>query len=327
MTPQAIATSEAFQLPTLPELVSGLRQALADAGTGTTCEIIDRQPLAHASTFASEILTCTINGEEVRLLGKYGGVTARHTDHGSRGCVPYEAKVYQVLLPGLGVTAPRCFGASEDPTTGHRWLFLQYLDGSQQVQKLPEEEGVGAAAQWAGRFHAAGALAAAPSWVIRYDEPFYQGWVDRTLANAGEWRRQLPWLEPLCHRAMESLRALLHEPTLIHGEFYPRNILEQGGTIYPVDWESAAIGAGEIDLAALTEGWSNETVHACLQRYGRARWPQGTPAQAFERRFIAARLYNAFRWLGARPEWAAYPRARGRFNELRVAGQHAGLVA
>lgn len=324
MAQQAEVSQDALELPTLPELVSGLRQALA--GTGAACDVIDRQPLEHASTFASEILTCMINGRPVRILGKYGGMVAGHADHGSRGCVPYEAKVYQALLPALGVTAPRCLAAWAHPATGHGWLFLEYLEGSQQVQKLPEDDGMGAAAQWAGRFHAAGAMGTAPAWVIRYDEAFYRGWVDRTLAHAGEWRRQLPWLEPLCRRAMESLRVLLDEPTLIHGEFYPRNVLAQGGIIYPVDWESAAIGAGEIDLAALTEGWPDETVRACRARYCRARWPQGAPAEAFERRFAAARLYNAFRWLGARPEWAAYPRARGRFDELRAAGQRTGLV-
>ena len=60
-------------------------------------------------------------------------------------------------------------------------------------------------------------------------------------------------------RAVERLVRL--PSTLIHGEFYASNIVVQETTercrICPVDWETAAVGPGLIDLAALTSGaWS-----------------------------------------------------------------------
>jgi len=47
---------------------------------------------------------------------------------------------------------------------------------------------------------------------------------------------------------------LTSPPTLIHGEFYAKTVLVRRGKLFMVDWESAAIGPGEVDLAALTEG-------------------------------------------------------------------------
>ena len=66
----------------------------------------------------------------------------------------------------------------------------------------------------------------------------------------------------VCQRADEFIAQLLAAPrTMIHGEFYPGNILYEKGRICPVDWESAAIAAGELDLAALTEGWQPASCH------------------------------------------------------------------
>jgi hypothetical protein len=63
--------------------------------------------------------------------------------------------------------------------------------------------------------------------------------------------------------------------------------LDEHPAIYPVDWESAAVAAGEIDLAALTEGWPPGFVEQCELEYQRARWPEGPPT-GFERRLAAA---------------------------------------
>jgi thiamine kinase-like enzyme len=86
--------------------------------------------------------------------------------------------------------------------------------------------------------------------------------------------------------------------TVIHGEYYPKNILVRAQTeIVPVDWESAAIGPGEIDLASLIEGWPEDSRAACRRAYLGARWDGGCPDE-FERRLASARMYFALRWLG-----------------------------
>src|SRR5207248_4975347 len=136
-----------------------------------------------------------------------------------------------------------------------------------------------------------------PPFVRRYDLAYYAGWAERACDLAGPGRERLPWMHVLRQRASGWAAALLAAPlTVIHGEYYPHNVLVRGGEVYALDWESAAVGAGEIDLATLTEGWPVETVRQCEQAYRRARWPGGPPAD-FEQRLAAARLYLAFRWL------------------------------
>ncbi len=188
---------------------------------------------------------------------------------------------------------------------------------------------MGLAARWIGRFH--GAYEERLSHVLmpflnRYDAEYYLGWAHRTSLFAGHWHRRFPWLSTLCERFEEFVAPLLTPPpTVIHGEYYPKNVLFRGGTVYPVDWESAAVATGEIDLATLTEGWPAEIVRECELEYQRARWPEGSPAD-FERRLAAARLYLPFRWLGDRPDWTTHETALWRFEQLRSAGERLGLI-
>jgi aminoglycoside phosphotransferase (APT) family kinase protein len=185
------------------------------------------------------------------------------------------------------------------------------------------------AARWIGEFHRTGGrLVGSPSaaFMDTYDAEYYLGWAFRTPLLARALAPPPRWLEPLCDRAEELLAPLLSAPrTLIHGEYYPQNILFREGTVHPVDWESAAVAAGEIDLAALTEQWHPEIVRQCEAEYRRARWPGGAPA-GWERVLAAARLYLHFRWLGDSPVATAHPEARWRFEALRAAGEQAGVI-
>jgi aminoglycoside phosphotransferase (APT) family kinase protein len=160
----------------------------------------------------------------------------------------------------------------------------------------------------------------------RYDTAYYLGWVHRTWQFAGRLQQRFPWLGTLCAGA-EELAALLVEtpPCIIHGEYYPNNILCSDAAIYPVDWESAAIAAGEIDLVSLTDRWSRNIVRQCELEYQRVRWPHGSPA-TFAQKLAAARLYMHFRWLGDRPEWTTHKNYLWRFEQLRSAGEQLGLI-
>ena len=87
--------------------------------------------------------------------------------------------------------------------------------------------------------------------------------------------------------------------TLIHGEFYPRNILLDDGRVYPVDWETASIGPGALDLASLIEGWPKPVREDCERAYTKARWPSDVPAD-FTAELTAAHLYWQLVWLQRR---------------------------
>src|SRR5438477_579076 len=68
--------------------------------------------------------------------------------------------------------------------------------------------------------------------------------------------------------------------TIIHGEFYPSNILvtgsEQAPAIHPVDWEMSALAPGLMDLAALSAGWAEAEREALAATYWAAR-TRGVP--------------------------------------------------
>jgi thiamine kinase-like enzyme len=88
------------------------------------------------------------------------------------------------------------------------------------------------------------------------------------------------------------------------------------GVILPIDWESAAIGAPEIDLAfLLLEGWSADDRVRVLRRYAETRWSGAAPPD-FGARFDAAVMFTQFRWLGDRLEWTADRENQWRFKLL-----------
>ena len=318
-------------LPDLPTLTRGLTAVLRRCGSiGGPLAVVDRQ-LVDQGTFPKEVVTCRRRGgPELRLFCKYGGGHPEHHSHGHRGGVAYEAAVYCRVLKPARATAPRYYGTYTRKSAGETWLVLGYMDGSLRVTRTHEPGAMGLAAEWIGRFHARHERSlpgAARSLLRAYDADYYRGWARRTAAFAGPLHQEFGWLAPLCQRFDELAELLLAPPpTVIHGEYYPaNNILCSGGVIYPIDWESAAVAAGEIDLACLTEGWPPRVVRECERRYREARWPDGAPAD-FERRLGAARLYLAFRWLGEEPDETVDESNRWRFEDLRTVGERLGLI-
>jgi hypothetical protein len=318
-------------LPNLQTLTDGLASVLRSNGsTNNEATILRRHPNIYASSFPSEIVTCRVDdGSELRLFCKYAAGHS-HSGYGHRGGVAYETAVYRHLLQPSQATTPTFYGAYTDISTGATWLILEHLDKTLRVSHTPEPAAsMNLAARWIGRFHGTTKehFSYAPMpFLHRYDAEYYLGWVRRSSLFTGHWHERFPWLATLCERFEEIVVLLLAAPPAhIHGEYYTSNILFRNGIVYPVDWESAAIAAGEIDLASLTEGWPAEIVRQCQLEYQRARWPEGSPAD-FERTLAAARLYLHFRWLGDRPEWTAPDSHLWRFEELRSAGAQLGVI-
>jgi len=112
---------------------------------------------------------------------------------------------------------------------------------------------------------------------------------------------------------IEAAASLLtgHE-VIIHGEYTPHNVLLDGSTIYAIDWESAAIGPGEIDVASLTDLWPDDLVKPAIAAYLSERWGDDVDPGFYDRLAIA-RIYWVLRWLGNRAEVTANTRNRARF--------------
>jgi aminoglycoside phosphotransferase (APT) family kinase protein len=313
------------RLDTCPNSTA-LEEALATA-LGGPVTITGRERNLLTSTHPSEIATCRLaGGSIVRVLCKYETDRPAHLDGGQRGGVAYEAAIYRDLLQPNGVAAPRFLGTHEDPRTGAVWLFMEYLSQAMRVQKSRQPGMMEQAARWLGGFHRSFEGRVVPS-LHRHDAEYYRGWVRRVASVAEPLRDRFPWLHALCERFAEEVAPELAGPplTAIHGEFYPSNILTCGGPIMPIDWESAAIGPGEIDFASLTEGWPAPIAADCEREYCLARWPGGAPDD-FGRRVAAARMYWAVRWLGKPTAVVASDKYRRYFDYLYAAGRQLGLI-
>jgi hypothetical protein len=333
MRPSLISRTAALRalLPDQATLLEGLTSVLGGGGAARErVTIIEREPNCYASSHPSEIVTCRLgDGQELRALCKYEAAPS-HPSYGHRANVAYEAAVYRHVLQPLKLSAPRSYGSYRVSETGDRWLILEYVDGGVRADRgASARDALRLAARWVGRFHALNAahIARAPvSFLKVYDAAYYRQWAQRTLLLAGEPRRRYRWLAPLCERFVGSVDLLLAPPpTAIHGELTPKNTLIRGGAVYPVDWESAAVAAGEIDLAGLTDAWPPEIVRECELEYQRVRWPEGPPPE-FAATLAIARLYWNFRWLGDRPQWTGDRKGEARFERLRSIAERSGLL-
>lgn len=282
--------------------------------------VVRRDPSGRVSTFFNEVVTCRTEAGELRMLLKRGGAHADPT-YGHRGGVPYEAEIYRRVLEPLGLSTARLHAVETDPAGGDTTLWIDYLDDAQPLG-IAEPGALLLAARWIGEFHRRNEprVAELAGCVHRYDAEYYIGWAERTQRFASGCG--YAWLPALRRRWPDLARELLAPPlTVIHGEYYPGNILVRDRIICPVDWESAAIAAGEIDLASVTEGWPEEDRRVCQAEYRRWRQREDTVA-GFERRLAIAEMYLAFRWLGDRQEWVRTEDAEWRFGRLlRLAGQ------
>jgi hypothetical protein len=314
--------------PDVHTLTAGLTAALGGEGVPPyRVTVVGREPNPYASTFPSEIVTCRLgDGTKHRLLCKYGTGPDSGV-HGHKRGVPYEVGVYRHLLGPLRAGAPALYGAYAEGGAGRTWLICRYLGGSDLLHRKPAA--LKLAARWIARFHrqSAAHLRQAPlPFLYTYTAAYYLGWARRTFRFAEGLRGRFPWLSRICARFEEAVALLLTPPLpVIHGEYYPGNILLHKGRVYPVDWESAAVAAGEIDLASLTERWSEAAARCCETEYRRVRGP-GEVVGDFGRRVAAARLYLAFRWLGERPDWTNDDGEVWRFEQLRAAGECLGLL-
>jgi hypothetical protein len=305
------------------------------AGAGVA--ILERKPQERASTFPSEVVTFrTTDGREAVTWCKYSrgrGEPAWHRAHGHRGGLNYEANVYKQVIEPLQLPTVRLLGAA-GTKHGTAWIAVEYLADALLIKSDPDA--ITHAAEWIGEFHRRNetrVTAPALQFLTTYTAEYYRGWADRTLQFARRYLRDCRQVEYVCAAFDRAIADLLAAPlTIIHGEFYPSNVLWHRSMVYPVDWETAAIGAGEIDMACLTEHWPASVKVESEAAYMRARWPQGHERPEFNRRLRAASLYMLLRWTGTRKAWS-YEEARdyyvGRLNDeaRRLGNERAGPVA
>src|SRR5262245_38698115 len=329
-TPQSV-------LPDLPALTRRLTAGLnVPAGKGCALKVLKRTRPHFMSTFPNEIVTCQLPGSRKRRMFIKYGANRDHSAWGHRGDLAYEAAVYQHVLRPLLEFRPRLLGAHTEPPPGDTALFLEYADRCAPLNlaswdgHICKPKPMLQATRWLARFHAWNETrvnSPALTFLKRYDAPYYRGWARRTIEFARPLQSRFPWLRELARRGDAWFAPMLPAAaTVIHGEFIAKTVLVRGEQLFPLDWESAAIAPGEIDLAMLTDGagWPALLVRQCEDHYRRTRRPDGAAAE-FKRTLAAARMYVQFRWLGDRPEKTLREKTLWRYSHLRAAAKKLGL--
>lgn len=246
-----------------------------------------------------------------------------------------EIEVYRDVLAPRGLTSPECVAIEIDPDQGRYWLFLERADG-EILGQIGDPEAWRSSARWLAGLHAcfAGHTDALPSRLLVYGGEYYHRWIDRARRFA-RWpaavngsHRSFDWFAGRCQEALDWL---VDQPvTLLHGEYYPSNIvIERDGDalrVRPVDWEMAGVGSGLLDLAALCSGAWGEPERETLAAAYREALPAEVrpPAGALHEGLDRCRLLLAVQWLGWSDDWT--PPAEHAHDWLATALELAEMV-
>jgi thiamine kinase-like enzyme len=261
-------------------------------------DLIKRKPFDYRSTSPVEIISCRLSNEEIiYLFCKYSGSHTQYS-YGHRGGVEYETKIYKNILNKLTLSSARFYGICKEKNK-ENCLVIEYLKGSKLLKDAHAPKYFGKAAAWIGNLHRK-YESNHPRGVKVYDTDYYMIWLKEVETMLETLKKKYPWLPAVCRYFRDNIHLLAGSAqTFIHGEYYTKNILVKKGIVYPIDWESAAVGPGEIDLASLIEDWDEERKNIAVKKYKEARWPGGNfSGSEFEKRMLMVRIYFFLRWTG-----------------------------
>jgi aminoglycoside phosphotransferase (APT) family kinase protein len=288
---------------------------------------LERAPCPNGSSWCLEEITLELSdGSRIALVFK--NLAREATGSAASRVKPAfvtdparEPWVYENLLIDTIPGPPKLWAALTDLAAGRHWLFLERVNGAPLAQ-VGDRVAWCSAAAWLGRFHATAPVRRALRGpLLRHNQEYHRRWLARALsASQADVRRSDVARERLERlRALESAHARATEEalamglSLIHGEFYPSNVLiEQSGAsfaVHPVDWEMAALGPPVVDLAALVSGrWTTDDRVAMATAYREGTQSTGLHCSALDELLLsvaACRLLLAVQWIGWAADWSA----------------------
>ncbi len=256
----------------------------------------------------SELVSAHIPGAVIRGVSPLaGGVSADATlihiegptsslrtlvlrEHGDSHCGHEAVLEFQLLgrLHSLGVTVPKPLGfGGGNGTNQHPYVLLEYIEGSTDMPLSVAEVRITAAAEKLISIHAL-KTESLPKLPLRFD-PLPE--LLDFLPDDAEWE------ELRSNLLRMNSTAFAGTGVLLHGDYWPANIVWAGGKLVGViDWEDAAIGDPLSDVAS-----------ACLElRYIHGDWG----AQCFLNAYSTQRHVDPFGFA----LWQAYVAAAGNHN-------------
>jgi hypothetical protein len=282
---------------------------------------VRRRPSAYRSSFSIVELEVEVGDGSRRLLVAKDLSRSSHTSMGPWPKPEFlddplrEIETYRSVLAREKLGTPAFHGALVERERSRYWLLIEKVAGVElyQVGELDRWQTV---MRWLAAFHDHFAGRELPPSLLRYDRRFLSLWAERAERIAG--------VETDDYAEVADRLATL-QPTLVHGEFYPANILVAGDRVSPIDWEMAGLGPAVIDVAALTTGWGRAEQELLEETYLLAA--TGTPGrERFAQDVDCARIHLALRWLGWGRDWTPPPEhAHDWRAELANACERVGL--
>jgi aminoglycoside phosphotransferase (APT) family kinase protein len=262
-------------------MTTDLRTVLAPVYPGRRIRSIDWWPYLYATSFhLDEVVVEFEDGQRDVLIRKDFDrsrmlVEARDHRPVAEHDLTREIQTYRRVLAPAGI-GPPCRASVIDPLAGRFWLFLEKVPGVElwQIGDIEVWEDV---VRWLSELHAThrpptNEIAGAADLPV-LDANWFTRTVTRACTSlessadprAATLRRGLVGLD-----LAVALGALPR--TLVHGELYASNVLVgwpcERLTVWPVDWETAALGTALIDLAAISSGWDAATQQRLVDAYG-----------------------------------------------------------
>jgi len=201
-------------------------------------------------------------GVVYRLVGVGRGDTDVVAKWSSAERIERESLIYEEVLPAVPISGVRYYGTLDDPDAGGAWLFVGHAGG---VPYEPASSGHRAlAARWLAVLHTAAARTGAPAGLPVHGTAHFlrtlgsaRAAIVRGLEDPALTRNDVTLLATVLTRLDEigarwgELEAIcgLTAPTVVHGDFAPKNMRVAGAALRPFDWGSAGWGSPAVDLA------------------------------------------------------------------------------
>ncbi len=304
-------------------LIQELEYALGESGSALPhVAHLARRASRYRTSFALEELQVTLeDGRQLYILWKdLDRHSLYETARQAKPVFLYnparEIEMYRQVLRWVPLGTAAFYGAVTRVQPERNWLFLERVEG-RELYQVGDFEIWQQVARWLAGMHthfreqASAYQGEVP--LLVHDAAYYHKWMMRArqFADGRQSAAEIEWLAQRHDQVVDHLLAL--RPTLLHGEFYPSNVLvvPQANSlrVCPVDWEMAAIGPGLMDLGALVAGqWSEqERLDLASAYYDTLPTPREWTWEEFLEGLDYCQLQIAIQWLGWSRRWSPPP--------------------